>query len=99
MAINISEKALISFHKIRCSVSEEQRDFRKLEMNCYICSDLGHIAIDCSQFKTVLKGNLKLYYKKIRRVKEEERMKREKSIYDKMKKGKIRKRSIYDESI
>ena len=45
-----------------------------MKIKCYICENIGHISIDCPEFKTK-EGNLSKYYEKIKEkleIKDEE---------------------------
>jgi Zinc knuckle len=49
------------YHKIRSELWNEF-DYAILQLECYICHAIGHIAVDCDQFEYTKKGNLiKLY--------------------------------------
>lgn len=56
--------SIAKYHEIKDKI-ECQKDLRILEIQCYLCLKIGHIAIQCNQFQRTIKGNLKRYYKKL----------------------------------
>jgi len=46
MALQVSEDALMLFHKINDSITKD-RSYNALMIKCYVCNKTGHIAKDC----------------------------------------------------
>ena len=55
------EEVMKIYHRMRESLIYDI-DYSVINIECYICKQMGHIAIDCSRFAETKKGNLiKLY--------------------------------------
>jgi len=49
--------------KIRKTV--DQKNYKLLQLQCYVCENKDHIAIDCPEFSTI-EGNIRNYFEKRR---------------------------------
>jgi CRP-like cAMP-binding protein len=47
MALKVSEEAILLYHKIRQTINNGDKNYKSLQIKCYICYVNGHIAIDC----------------------------------------------------
>ena len=55
------DEVLKLYHKVRSELLQKF-DYTIINLECYICKEVGHIAIDCDEFEATKKGNLvKLY--------------------------------------
>lgn len=52
------------YHNIRNEMQNEF-DYSVLQIECYICRQIGHIAIDCDLFPHTKEGNLVKMYNKV----------------------------------
>lgn len=63
------EEVMKLYHRIRQELWSEY-DYSILQIECYICRQVGHIAIDCDQFAATKKGNLIKLYNQFYNVKD-----------------------------
>ena len=67
-------KTMHRFYLIKNSINQNN-DYNELKIICYICGEMGHIAIDCKDFDKI-EGNLKKFYDRMRAKQESKKKKR-----------------------
>ena len=67
-------KTMHRFYLIKNSINQNN-DYNELKIICYICGEMGHIAIDCTDFDKI-KGNLKKFYDRMRAKQDSKKKKR-----------------------